>query len=245
MGWPVVLVVDVGGQAQSAAATALGFRDYMPDLPFAGVILNRIASPRHERLTRLGMERAEIPRSGCALPRRGDLALPERHLGLAGRGASRSTPPSRITRPFCARMWTSTRSAPPQKAMPCPLPQRPADPARPAHRAGAGRGLFLHLPASAGGMAGGRGRDPALLATELDDPVPEGDLVWLPGEAIRARRASRRRGAVPRQRCAGTPKAGRCMCECGGYMALGAALIDKDGQRHAMAAIHLSVLPDG
>ena len=81
MGWPVVLVVDVGGQAQSAAATALGFQAYEPDLPFAGVILNRVASPRHERLARLGMDRAGIRVLGV-LPRRGDLALPERHLGL-------------------------------------------------------------------------------------------------------------------------------------------------------------------
>ncbi|MFN3616227.1 MAG: cobyrinate a,c-diamide synthase, partial [Rubrimonas sp.] len=81
MGWPVVLVLDVGGQAQSAAAAALGFAAYAPDLPFAGVILNRVASPRHERLIRRGMEHAGLRVLG-ALPRRGDLALPERHLGL-------------------------------------------------------------------------------------------------------------------------------------------------------------------
>ncbi|MEL7348041.1 MAG: AAA family ATPase, partial [Pseudomonadota bacterium] len=55
MGWPVVLVVDVSGQAQSAAATALGFARYDSALRLAGVILNRVASPRHERLVRLGM----------------------------------------------------------------------------------------------------------------------------------------------------------------------------------------------
>ena len=70
MGWPVILVLDVGGQAQSAAATALGFREFGNGLPFAGVILNRVASPRHERLTRLGMERAGLPVFG-SLPRRG------------------------------------------------------------------------------------------------------------------------------------------------------------------------------
>ncbi|MGY9046275.1 MAG: cobyrinate a,c-diamide synthase, partial [Rhodobacterales bacterium] len=81
MGWPVVLVVDVSGQAQSAAAVALGFKMYNPELLFAGVILNRVASPRHERLARLGMEQAGLTVLG-ALPRRGDLTLPERHLGL-------------------------------------------------------------------------------------------------------------------------------------------------------------------
>jgi len=81
MGWPVVLVLDVSGQAQSAAATALGFRSLDPQVPFAGVILNRVASPRHERLVRSGLEMAGIPVLG-ALPRRMDLSLPERHLGL-------------------------------------------------------------------------------------------------------------------------------------------------------------------
>jgi len=79
--WPIILVLDIKGQAQSAAATALGFASYQKNLPFAGVVLNRVASPRHERLTRLGMEQAGIEVLGV-LPRRGDLALPERHLGL-------------------------------------------------------------------------------------------------------------------------------------------------------------------
>ncbi len=80
-GWPVLLVLDVSGQAQSAAATALGFARLDPAMPFAGVILNRVASPRHERLVRAGLADTGIPLLG-ALPRRADLALPERHLGL-------------------------------------------------------------------------------------------------------------------------------------------------------------------
>ncbi len=58
MGWPVVLILDVSGQAQSAAATARGFATLRPDLPFAGVVLNRVASPRHDRLIREGMDQA-------------------------------------------------------------------------------------------------------------------------------------------------------------------------------------------
>jgi len=69
------------GQAQSAAATALGFKTMRPDVHVAGVVLNKVASPRHEALLRLGMEQVGIPVLG-ALPRQGSVALPERHLGL-------------------------------------------------------------------------------------------------------------------------------------------------------------------
>ena len=79
--WPIILVLDIKGQAQSAAATALGFASFEKKLPFAGVILNHVSSERHERLTRIGMEQAGIEVLG-ALPRREDLKFPERHLGL-------------------------------------------------------------------------------------------------------------------------------------------------------------------
>lgn len=80
-GWPVVLVLDASGAAQTMAAVAAGMGAFRADVRLAGVILNRMASPRHERLCRLGMETVGIPVLG-ALPRRGDLTLPERHLGL-------------------------------------------------------------------------------------------------------------------------------------------------------------------
>ena len=80
-GWPVVVVMDVSGHAQTVAALAAGLRQFRPDVRVAGVILNRVASPRHERLCRLALDDAGIPVFG-ALPRRGDLTLPERHLGL-------------------------------------------------------------------------------------------------------------------------------------------------------------------
>ena len=80
-GWPVVLVLDVSGQAQTVAAVAAGLGALRKGVRVAGVILNRVASPRHERLCRLSLEEVGISCFG-ALPRRGDLTLPERHLGL-------------------------------------------------------------------------------------------------------------------------------------------------------------------
>src|SRR6201994_3651609 len=79
MGWPVLLVLDPSGQAQTAAAVAAGLRDFRKGVRFAGVVLNRIASPRHEDLVRRAMESAGIAVLG-ALPRHAPIALPQRHL---------------------------------------------------------------------------------------------------------------------------------------------------------------------
>src|ERR1700761_7991236 len=80
-GWPVVLVLDVSGQAQSAAAVALGFARYRADVTIAGVILNKVASERHAALVRDGFERIGLKVFG-AVKRDTALTMPERHLGL-------------------------------------------------------------------------------------------------------------------------------------------------------------------
>ncbi len=79
---PVVLVVDAGGQAQSLAAVVRGFQLHDPDLQLAGVVLNRVSTPRHRQLMQEVLDGIEVPLLGC-LPRHVDLDLPSRHLGLA------------------------------------------------------------------------------------------------------------------------------------------------------------------
>ena len=61
-GWPIILVINVSGQAQSAAASALGFMKYNKNLNFAGVILNFVSSKRHENLISDGMRKVGINR---------------------------------------------------------------------------------------------------------------------------------------------------------------------------------------
>ncbi len=241
MGWPVVLVLDLGGQAQSAAATALGFRDFAPDLPFAGVILNRVASPRHERLARVGMDQAGIRVLG-ALPRRGDLVLPERHLGLV---QATETPEleARITE-YAAFLRAhvdldAIKDAATLAAAPAltATPKRP--PAPPAQRIALAQDAafsftYPHL-LDAWHAAGAEILPFSPLADE--GPDPSADLVWLPGgypelHAGQLAAADTFRAAL--QRHAETkPVHG----ECGGYMALGAALVDKDGVSHQMAGL--------
>lgn len=78
---PVVLVVDAGAMARSAAAIVHGFRTFDPELEFAGVILNRLGSDHHEQLLREALAPLGIPVLG-ALRRHGSLRAPGRHLGL-------------------------------------------------------------------------------------------------------------------------------------------------------------------
>ncbi|HEX9168673.1 MAG TPA: cobyrinate a,c-diamide synthase, partial [Roseiarcus sp.] len=81
LGMPVLLVLDVTGQAQSAAAIVKGCATYDKRLSVAGVIVNRVGSERHRRLTVEAIEALGIPVVG-SLPRNDKIALPERHLGL-------------------------------------------------------------------------------------------------------------------------------------------------------------------
>src|SRR5208337_4085736 len=84
-GLPVVLVLDISGQSQTAAAVARGFAGFRPGVEIAGVILNRVGSPRHERLARAGFDETGMRVFG-AIPRNEAVKLPERHLGLVQAG---------------------------------------------------------------------------------------------------------------------------------------------------------------
>ncbi|WP_299141555.1 cobyrinate a,c-diamide synthase [uncultured Tateyamaria sp.] len=237
MGWPVVLVIDVGGQAQSAAATALGFKSYNPDLPFAGVILNRVASPRHERLTRVGMEQAGIKVLGC-LPRRGDLKLPERHLGLIQAVEHPDLEAAIAGYADFLRenvdldaIRAAARAGPALKPHPLPAP--------PAQRIALARDAafsFTYPHLVTGWRAAGAEILPfSPLADEA--PAPDADLAWLPGgypelhAGTLAAATSFKAGL--RDHAQTKPVHG----ECGGYMALGAGLTDKDGVRHEMVGL--------
>lgn len=78
---PVVLVVDARGQHRSIAALLAGFRDFDPRVRPAGVILNRVGTERHAEALRAACAEVGMPVLGV-VPRRAELAVPSRHLGL-------------------------------------------------------------------------------------------------------------------------------------------------------------------
>jgi cobyrinic acid a,c-diamide synthase len=81
LGLPVLLVLDVAGQFQTAAATARGFIGFRQGVEIGGVVLNRLASPRHRDGVVAALAEANIPVLG-RVARDDALTLPERHLGL-------------------------------------------------------------------------------------------------------------------------------------------------------------------
>lgn len=79
---PVILLVDCAKMSGSAAAVVHGFHTLLPSVSLAGVICNRVGSPRHSRWLREAIQGCTgVPVLGC-IPRLDELKVPERHLGL-------------------------------------------------------------------------------------------------------------------------------------------------------------------
>jgi cobyrinic acid a,c-diamide synthase len=238
-GWPVILVLDVSGQAQSAAAIALGFAHYRKDVTIAGVILNKVASARHARLVRNGFEQAGIEIFG-AIGRDDAIVMPERHLGLV-----QAQEDSALSSRLDALADLAERNVDLDAVQAAARPTRPSArtqekrPIPPGQRIALAQDAafsFVYPHLLAGWCAAGAEIIPfSPLADEAPDPSC--DVAWLPGgypELHAGALASASRFAAGMRAFAKTrPVHG----ECGGYMTLGAGLIDASGNRHAMLGL--------
>ncbi len=237
LGWPVLIVIDVTGQSQSAAALAHGFRTMRPDVRVAGVILNRVGSDRHDRMIRRAMEDIAMPVLG-SIPRYAELNLPERHLGLVQAGELAEgdrivdTLADRIADHIDIPALLALAVAHPltQAHHHCPPPGQRIALAQDA----AFSFTYAHL------VEGWREAGAEILPfSPLADeaPAPDADAVWLPGgyPELHAPRLAAARHFIAglRHHAQDRPVHG----ECGGYMVLGQALIDADGEAHGMTGL--------
>ncbi|HTJ64948.1 MAG TPA: cobyrinate a,c-diamide synthase [Alphaproteobacteria bacterium] len=239
LGWPVLLVLDAAGQSQSAAAVAKGCATYDPRIRVAGVVLNRIGSPRHGRLAGEAIEALGIPVVG-ALPRSEGIALPERHLGLVQAGETADLD-SRLdaiadfvaehTRIDAIRGLAAAgvTMAAKSEAIARPPGQRVA-----VARDAAFSFLYPHM------LQGWRAAGAEIVFFSPlagESPDPSCDACWLPGgypELHAGRLASADAFMAGLRGFAATrPVHG----ECGGYMVLGRTLTDADGTVHPMAGL--------
>jgi cobyrinic acid a,c-diamide synthase len=236
LGLPVILVIDAARMAQSVAPLAQGFARHDPGVRIAGIILNRVGSPRHDAMLRRALAPTGLPVLG-SLPRLTDLAHPSRHLGLV-QAEERADLDTFIAR--AATLVATHCDLDAISALFAPLPAAPQAPRLrpPAQRIAIARDrafafAYPHLLADWHDS----GATLTTFSPLADDPVPPADLVFLPGgypELHAATIAAAHRFLHSLRNAAETTD---IYGECGGYMVLGQTLTDADGTPHRMAGL--------
>lgn len=237
-GWPVLLVLDPSGQAQTAAAVAQGLARFRPDVRVAGVVLNRVASARHEALIRAGMEAAGITVFG-ALARTATVSMPERHLGLVQAGEQQGLNERIEAVATLVRDHIDLDAVLKSAAFHAGGKSAHRQIAPPGARIALARDaafsfIYPHM------IEGWRKQGSTIIPfSPLADEAPDAsaDSCWLPGgypelHAGRLAQAQHFHSGL-RDFSITRPVHG----ECGGYMVMGAGLEDADGKRHAMAGL--------
>lgn len=88
---PVLLVINPTRMTRSAAAMVMGYQHFDQDVKIVGVVLNKVARARHEKIAREAIEEfCKIPVVG-AIPNDANLTIPDRHLGLITKGEVNET----------------------------------------------------------------------------------------------------------------------------------------------------------
>jgi cobyrinic acid a,c-diamide synthase len=240
LGLPTLLVIDVSGQAQSAAAVVKGFASYDACARIAGVIINRVGSERHRRLVVEAIEALGIPLVGAML-RSDALVLPERHLGLVQAGETHELDKRLETiadfveaHVDCTRVLALAGELNLDTQASRAAPLRPPGQRIALARDAAFSFIYPHL--AQGWRAAGA--EIVAFSPLADEPPPiDCDMCWLPGgypELHAPRLAQATRFLDGLRRFAETrPVHG----ECGGYMTLGASLTDASGVAHRMAGL--------
>jgi cobyrinic acid a,c-diamide synthase len=243
LGWPVVLVLDVTGQTETAAAVASGCARYRDGVEIAGVVLNRVASERHLALIAPAFERMKMPVFGAIL-RDDRLTLPERHLGLV-QAQEITAIEARMNAladvvDAAIDLDAILQAARPAKSV-AALRDEPRQHLRPpGQRIALAQDrafsfMYPHL------LRQWRHAGAEILPfSPLDNEAPDAtaDAIWLPGGYPELHAGTLANARIFRE---GLRKAAQRSIpihgECGGYMVLGHGLEDADGKRHEMIGL--------
>ncbi len=238
LGLPVILVVDAARQSHSIGALVSGFVNWRSDITIGGVVLNNVASNRHETLLRRALEGLNVPVLG-AIGRNPKLKLPQRHLGLVLPGEIKNSEAfikeaAKIVAHSCdvdkiVALATPVAAGTTVKRL-TPLGQRIA-----VAKDAAFGFVYRHWLDDWQRM----GATVSFFSPLADEaPAKNADAVFLPGgypelHAEQLAGASNFFSGLVAARDRGALIYG----ECGGFMVLGQSLSDADGKIHQMAGL--------
>jgi len=242
-GLPVVLIVSAQSLAQSAVAMAAGFAQLARGFEVVGAIVNGVASERHATLIREGFETTDVPLLGL-VRRDPALALKSRHLGLVQAGEHEA-----LDRLIESASHLVTDGVALDRLMDLAgsvaggegeeVSSRPSLPPLGQNMAVARDMAFAFAYPHLLSDWQAAGASLSFFSPLADESPPAAaDAVYLPGgypELYAGRLAAA--GKFKAGLHAAAARGALIYGECGGYMALGEALIDGNGSRHAMAGL--------
>lgn len=235
-GLPVLAVVDASSMAGTFGALAFGLQHYRPNMPWAGVLANRVASARHADM--LASSVRDPAHYLGAVMRDAGMTLPERHLGLtvasevgdalqrldAAADALAATPLGQMTLQDLQR-WAVDFEAPASTAVAVPALQgKTIAVARDA--------AFCFIYAANLDTLRALGAELVFFSPLADAALPACDAVWIPGGYPELHAQALAANTGLRHSLAAHVAAGKPVwAECGGMMALFETLEQTDGQR--------------
>ncbi len=241
---PVLLVVDARNGARSIAAIVKGYQSFDPRLKLAGVVLNGIGSETHYAICRDAILNYTGVQVLGYLPRRQDLVLPERHLGLI---PTVEGPASEQFKETLIAQCESTlditailrlsEEATPTTASPRLFPPKPVAPV--ARIAVAKDKAFSFYYQDSLDLLEAWGAEIAPFSPLEDRRLPDAaDAVYLGGGFPEMYAASLAENESLKQSLKNAADLGTPIyAECGGLMYLGSAIHDLEGKEHAMAGV--------
>lgn len=236
---PVVLIVDAKAMSHSIAALVGGFINYDKSVRIAGIILNRVGSDRHAGMLKSALLPLGIPVLG-AIPRSDSLDRPSRHLGLVQAG---EMPDLETYLNAAAGIMSRTIDLDALRALMAPTngtlaffnaKPKPSTPKRIALAQDAAFSFSYPHQIAEWQQSGATITPFSPLA---NDPVPDTDLVFLPGGYPELYATQLAANQTFMQSLRSAAQTSDIYGECGGYMVLGETLIDADGRPHKMAGL--------
>ncbi|SFT43469.1 cobyrinate a,c-diamide synthase [Pseudomonas marincola] len=232
---PVMAVIDASAMAQTFAALAHGLATYQADLPFSGVLANRLGSARHGEILRDALPTSIRWYGG--LPRSVGFGLPSRHLGLV-QADELDDLDARLDAAADALQASASVELPPAVSFAAP-PPRDIQPLLAGVRIGVARdSSFAFIYQANLDLLQAMGAELCLFSPVTDQYLPEVDSLYLPGgypelhlPQLAANQSMAQ--AIKSHHAAGKP----ILAECGGMLYLLERLTDKDGHGAAMLGI--------